>query len=325
MEENQGMEHPLVALIRKQDRRALARALTYIVDEHEEKDWLLDSLHPYASGARVVGFTGSPGAGKSTLVDQVIRYLRDQGEIVGVLAVDPSSPFSGGSLLGDRVRMNRHSGDPGVFIRSVSNRGARGGMAFATREMLTALSAYGCNTILLETVGVGQAELDVLHVADTTVLVLTPGAGDAVQTAKAGIMEIGDVFAVNKADEVGAASMYRALRLLVHERTLWRNDWPPPIVKTIATSGDGVEALWQSVIDHARHMKHRPDDEQREQVRRRTHVLDLLEGTMRERLARWIDKDRNAQHLLLERLDLSPHQVAKQLLSYFDNDEYKDG
>ncbi|WAH36890.1 methylmalonyl Co-A mutase-associated GTPase MeaB [Alicyclobacillus dauci] len=309
------MSHALVDRIRQGDRRALARVLSYLADDHPEKETLLEALYPFSDRARIVGFTGAPGAGKSTLVDQVIKHLRSLDQTVGVLAVDPSSPFTGGSLLGDRVRMAHHSGDPGVFIRSVSNRGYQGGMASATREMLMAMSAFGCDTILLETVGVGQAELDVLHVADTVALVLTPGAGDAVQASKAGIMEIGDIFVLNKADDPGAASMFRALTLMVHEKTLWRNGWQPPIVKTIATVGEGVEEVWQAVLRHDEHMKQRPDVEQRAQVRRRSHILALLEQGLKARVLQRMHDDETWRVLIEDQTDVSPTQVAARLLA----------
>lgn len=312
------MSHPLVTGVMQGDRRALARVLSYIADQHPDKDLILEALYPLADRARVIGFTGAPGAGKSTLVDQVIAHLRKLGQKVGVLAVDPASPFTGGSLLGDRVRMSHHSGDSGVFIRSVSNRGATGGMAAATREMLMAFSAFGCDTILLETVGVGQAELDVLHVADTVALVLTPGAGDAVQTAKAGIMEIGDMFILNKADEVGAPSMLRALRNLVHERIAWRNEWAPPIVQTIATTGEGVEALWQAVTDHAQHMAGRPDVEGQAHARRVEHILQLVQQGVMERVTSRLRVEEDLLALVHHRLDLSPMEVARRLLAVFD-------
>lgn len=316
------MSHPLVAGVFRRDRRALARSLSFIADDHPDKDVLLEAFYPFANRARIVGFTGAPGAGKSTLVDQVIRHLRDLGETVGVLAVDPASPFTGGSLLGDRVRMANHSGDVGVFIRSVSNRGRQGGMAAATREMLMALSAFGCHTILLETVGVGQAELDVLHVADTVALVLTPGAGDAVQTSKAGIMEIGDVFVLNKADEVGAPSMARALRNLVHERLQWRNNWSPPICQTVATTGEGVSSVWEAVLKHEAHMASRPDSEQQFHVRRVEHILDLVQQGVMKRVKAHMVGDDSWQLLVERRQDMSPMAVAKSLLSMIDEDGY---
>ncbi|MFB5190995.1 methylmalonyl Co-A mutase-associated GTPase MeaB [Alicyclobacillus fastidiosus] len=312
------MSHPLVERIVQGDRRALARALSYLTDGHPDKDALLEALYPHADRARVVGFTGAPGAGKSTLVNQLIAHLRKSGQVVGVLAVDPSSPFTGGSLLGDRVRMGDHSGDPGVFIRSVSNRGHRGGMAAATREMLMALSAFGCDVILLETVGVGQAELDVLHVADTVALVLTPGAGDAVQASKSGIMEIGDVFVLNKADEPGAKSLLRALQSLVHERALWRNDWPVPIVQSVATSGEGIAEVWEAICTHQAHMAMRPDAEQRAQIRRRTHILSLVEMELKERLLESATTNAHWRDLIEVHKELSPRSVAARLLQDID-------
>ncbi|MBC7104679.1 MAG: methylmalonyl Co-A mutase-associated GTPase MeaB, partial [Firmicutes bacterium] len=189
------------------EQRALARVISLVENEAPEKDELLRRLYPRTGGAYVVGLTGAPGSGKSSLVDRLTGLLRRTGRTVGIVAVDPTSPFTGGALLGDRIRMQEHACDDGVFIRSMGTRGSLGGLARTTKDVIRVLDAFGFDYVLVETVGVGQAELDIMHVADTTVVVLTPATGDSIQTIKAGIMEIADVFAVNKADLPGARKL----------------------------------------------------------------------------------------------------------------------
>ncbi|MCL6452728.1 MAG: methylmalonyl Co-A mutase-associated GTPase MeaB [Alicyclobacillus sp.] len=274
----------LLAGVLRGEPRAVARALTVVENNGAEKRALLQDLYAHAGDAQMVGFTGAPGAGKSSLVDRLISLLRTQGLRVGVIAVDPSSPFSGGALLGDRVRMTRHSADPGVYIRSVGSRGSLGGLGASTREMAVVLAASGCDVVLLETVGVGQAELDVMSVADTVALVLTPGSGDAIQAAKAGIMEIADVFVVNKCDLPGADALVRELQWMLHDRRSLRENWQPPIVRTVAAQADGLERLWDAVVRHREHLAQSGFARVRQQVRHKEAVLHLLEAAFRRYL-----------------------------------------
>ena len=232
------------------DVRALARAATWIENGAPEAEPLLQELAARAGKALVVGITGPPGAGKSTLCDQLIRAIRGQGQRVAVIAVDPSSPLTGGALLGDRIRMQRHHDDPGVFIRSMATRGWHGGVAKATGDLAKLLDAAGFDVVLIETIGVGQAEVDVARVAGVTVVVLVPGAGDDVQASKAGIMEIAQVFVINKADLPGADRLEQEL----HASLALGGGTVPPIIKVVALEGKGVEELLAAVrLESARH------------------------------------------------------------------------
>jgi LAO/AO transport system kinase len=235
--------------VRSGDPRALARAISAVENGAPESPRLLKALFPYSGKARVFGITGSPGAGKSTLVDQLAREYRRQGKTVGIVAVDPTSPYSGGAILGDRIRMLSHHADPGIFIRSMATRGFLGGLARATTDVATLLDASGKEIILIETVGVGQDEVDVVRLADVTVLILVPGMGDDVQTIKAGIMEIADVFVINKSDRDGADRVEREIRAM-QSLAARKDRWTPPIVKTIATEGKGLDELSAAVVNY---------------------------------------------------------------------------
>lgn len=226
--------------IRGGDLRALARAATAVENRAPDAEDLLKELFPHTGKAFILGITGAPGAGKSTLVNQMARVFRAQARSVGIISVDPSSPFTGGAILGDRIRMQDHHADPGVFIRSMATRGWLGGLAQSTFEMTTLLDAAGRDLILVETVGVGQAEIEIARLAHVTLLVLAPGMGDDVQTLKAGIMEIADVFVINKADHPGAERLEKEIRSSLSLGTR-AEDWTPPVVRTVATEGTGVE------------------------------------------------------------------------------------
>jgi LAO/AO transport system kinase len=235
-----------VRRIRAGDIRALSRAISAVEDHTPESTALLKALFPHTGNAVLLGFTGSPGAGKSTLVDQVAHSYRRQGKTVGVVAVDPTSPFSGGAILGDRIRMQSHHADPGIFIRSMATRGSLGGLASTTADVATVLDASGRDVVMIETVGVGQDEVDIVRLADVTVVVLVPGMGDDVQTIKAGIMEIADIFVINKADREGAERVEREIRAL-QTLAVRKDAWTPPIVKTVASSGTGIDELVRAI------------------------------------------------------------------------------
>ncbi len=240
----------------KGDRLAAARAITLVESEGPDAVDLLKEIYPHTGRAHRVGITGPPGAGKSTLTAELIEFFRKQGKTVGVLAVDPTSPFSGGALLGDRIRMSDWFTDPDVFIRSMASRGGTGGLAMATQDAADILDALGKNYVFIETVGVGQEELDIVNISDTTVVVLYPEAGDRIQTMKAGLMEIADVFAVNKADREGADRLADEIKVMLSLRKDWQ-DWEPLVVLTQGLTGVGVDELAKAVLGHMKHLKSR--------------------------------------------------------------------
>ena len=244
----------LVRRIRGGEIRALSRAISTVEDHTPESIALLKALFPYSGSAVLLGLTGSPGAGKSTLVDQVARVYRKQGKTIGIVAVDPTSPFSGGAILGDRIRMSSHHADAGIFIRSMATRGSLGGLASTTADVATVLDASGRDIVMIETVGVGQDEIDIVRLADVTIVVLVPGMGDDVQTIKAGIMEIADIFVINKADRDGAERVEREIRAMQSLAT--RDDrWTPPIVKTVASEGVGTKELADAIAGYEAYLK----------------------------------------------------------------------
>lgn len=273
----------LAASARAGDRRSLARLISLVEDEDPRVADAVRALGAFAPRAKVLGITGAPGAGKSTLVSRVVGALRAREETVSVLAVDPSSPFTGGALLGDRLRMQDHATDPGVFIRSMATRGHLGGLAWAVPHALRVLDAAGADVIVLETVGVGQAEVDITHTADTTVVVLAPGMGDSVQANKAGILEIADIFAVNKADRDGARDTVRDLQGMLHLGAA--RAWEPPVVQTVATEGTGIDDLLKAIDEHRAHLETTGGLRARRIARAKREVAEIALATVRARMA----------------------------------------
>jgi len=240
--------------LRAGDARALSRVISAVENRAPESSDLLKALFPHSGHARIIGLTGAPGSGKSTLVDQLAKYYREENRTVGIIAVDPTSPYTGGAILGDRIRMQDHFSDPGIYIRSMATRGALGGLARTTADVATVLDAAGCDVILIETVGVGQDEIDIVRLANITIVILVPGMGDDVQTIKAGIMEIADIFVINKSDHEGAERVEREIRAMQSLAT--RDDkWTPPIVKTVATNGSGVKELAHAISQYEAYLK----------------------------------------------------------------------
>jgi LAO/AO transport system kinase len=295
------------------DPRAIARAMSLVEDESLAGAELLRVLHARTGRAFLVGVTGPPGAGKSTLVDRLTIEARGAGTRVGVIAVDPTSPFSGGAVLGDRVRMRRHAADPGVFIRSMATRGQLGGVARATTDVAAILDAAGAELIFIETVGVGQDEVEIARTADVTLVVFVPGTGDEVQALKAGIMEIADIFVVNKADREGADRLVQAITANQALQTGAPGQWRPPILKTVATTGDGVAALWDAVTQYR---TQQPARTGRRRARHQQRLRELLSARFLEHLERTLpagELDRAVDRITTGEID--PYSAAAELMA----------
>jgi LAO/AO transport system kinase len=280
-----GSVDDLVALARKGDPRAVARLISLVEDASPSLREVSAGLAPHTGNAQIVGITGPPGVGKSTSTSMLVSALRKTGQRVGVLAVDPSSPFTGGALLGDRVRMQEHATDPDVYIRSMATRGHLGGLAWATPQALRVLDAAGCDVVLVETVGVGQSEIEVAGQADTTVVLLAPGMGDAIQAAKAGILEIGDVYVVNKADREGANEVRRELRTMLSLAERSADAWRPPIVLTVATRSEGIDEVVDKVRGHRGWLTASGELERRRIRRARDEIETIAVTALRARFA----------------------------------------
>ncbi len=295
------------------DPRALARGLTLVEDGSAAGLALLAALYPHTGKGWTLGITGAPGAGKSTLVDQIARVLRMRGTTVGILAVDPTSPFTGGAVLGDRVRMQGHAGDPGVFIRSMATRGHLGGLSRSTTDAALVLAAAGRQCVIIETVGVGQAEVDIARTADVCVVTLVPGTGDEVQALKAGIMEIADVFVVNKADREGADRMVGAVESTLALAPAAPGTWVPPVLKTEATRGTGVEALVETIDAFRR--QEAPALETRRLARSSQRLRELLAAAFLRRADLELSPEdwRNVSARVARR-ELEPHAAAIEML-----------
>lgn len=295
------------------DVRALARAIRMVEDRDPAIAGVLREVRSDTGRARIVGVTGAPGSGKSTLCDQLIGRWRAQGHRVGVIAVDPSSPFTGGAILGDRIRMQRHATDSGVFIRSMAARGHVGGLAVAAREAVRLLDAGGRDRCLVETVGVGQSELEVMQTVDTTVVVTTPAAGDTVQVIKAGILEIADVFVVNKADLPGAAKVYRDLKDLVRQ-TKAHAAWQPPVIQTSAQTGNGLDELVEALDRHHDAITASGELDRRRRQRLRAEVEAIVIERAAQRARRAMDDGRMESAFAGDLRDIDPYVIAAEIL-----------
>jgi LAO/AO transport system kinase len=304
----------LAAGVRSGDRRALARTITLIENGDPLAYDLVAELYPQTGNAYAVGVTGPPGVGKSSLISALLRHVRDRGVQVGVVSVDPSSPFTQGALLGDRIRLSDHFLDPGVFIRSMGTRGHLGGLAEATLQALLVLDAAGKELVFLETVGAGQSEVEVIGIADTVLLVLMPGSGDSVQALKAGIMEIPDVIAINKSDHPAAKTMLNEVRSILGLDT--GREWRPPIVLTEATRGENVPELWEKIEEHRAYLEESGRLEERRRRNLAQEVFAVASARAKRHLERAVADDPELRRLLdaVQRRELDPLSAVREIL-----------
>jgi LAO/AO transport system kinase len=307
-----------ISELRSGDVRSLARAISTV--ENRAAGWsdLLKALFPHTGKARMIGLTGAPGSGKSTLVDQLAKHYRKKQQTVGIIAVDPTSPYTGGAILGDRIRMQDHYGDPGIYIRSMATRGSLGGLARATADAATVLDASGRDLVMIETVGVGQDEVDIVRLADVTIVILVPGMGDDVQTIKAGIMEIADIFVINKSDREGAESVEREIRAMQSLATGTRSlsdRWTPPIVKTVASEGVGTEALAEAIADYEAYLKKENLVFKKNVENWQERLVEMLRDAMLEKARGQIDGgslERYAAEIALHKRD--PYLLVEEIV-----------
>ena len=298
--------HEIVERMKKKEIRALARAITMVENNHPEKLELLSDVFSLKKNAIYVGLTGSPGAGKSSLVNRLITQIRDEGKTVAVIAVDPTSPFSGGALLGDRVRMNEHFIDDGVYIRSMATRGSLGGLARATKDAVRICDAYGFDVILIETVGVGQSELDIMKIVDTTAVVLTPNSGDVLQIFKAGIMEIADLFVINKADLPGFGKLKALLKELVMMSATEEHE--VAIVKTITTENKGIDKLWDKIKEHREFLYSTQEGKRKRIFQQELEVYELIREEIWRDVQNYVE---NHHELPQIEADADPYKLAR--------------
>ena len=300
--------------VRAGDRRALARAITLIENSDPLAYELVRELYPETGKAYAVGVTGPPGVGKSSLISALIRHVREDGTSVGVISVDPSSPFTEGALLGDRIRLADHFLDPGVFIRSMGTRGHLGGLAETTLQAMLVLDASGRDLVFLETVGTGQSEIEVIGVADTVLLVLMPGSGDSVQALKAGIMEIPDVIAINKKDHPAAKTMLNEVRSILALDT--ESDWKPPIVLTEAVTGEGIPKLWEEIGTHRDYLESNGLLDERRRQNLAGEVFTVASGRAKIHLEQAVADDPELRRLLdeVQRRELDPLTAVREIM-----------
>ncbi|MDD4334223.1 MAG: methylmalonyl Co-A mutase-associated GTPase MeaB [Desulfotomaculaceae bacterium] len=300
------------------EHRMLARLISLVEDSLPDKEEVLRKLHPHTGRAYILGLTGSPGAGKSSLVDSIVREIRKRDQTVGVIAVDPSSPFSGGAFLGDRIRMNEHAMDNGVFVRSMATRGSLGGLAKTTKEVVKVIDAFGMDWIIIETVGVGQSELDIMYIADTTVVVLTPGAGDSIQSMKAGIMEIADIFAINKCDMPGTDTLILEVNLMLD----MQDDhikWRPPVKPTSnLNKSEGIAELLKAIGIHRNYLNEKGFFAERRRERTKNETLDIVNHQWQRLVQEEVNRPGRVSDLLEKVADrkVDPYTASDNIINW---------
>jgi LAO/AO transport system kinase len=308
---------PLAEQVLNGDIRAAARLMRDIDDNRPQAVDDLKRLYPLTGNAYIIGITGPPGAGKSTLVDQLTAAFRSRGKKVGVVAIDPTSPFTGGAILGDRIRMNRHATDEGVFIRSLATRGALGGLSRSTADVALVMDALGMDIVIIETVGVGQDEVDIVKAAHTTCVVMVPGLGDDIQAIKAGILEIGDIFVVNKADREGADRTARELATMLEFRAAAEGSWRPQVLKTEAQRGTGIEELVGEILQHRDHLMSSGTINDFLRERNERHFMDILRDSLLKRALDYMAADDTLDRVVAGMInrDIDPYSAAEQVLT----------
>src|SRR4051812_185 len=307
-----------VERVRSGNVRALARAITAIENNSSEASRLMKALFPYSGHASVIGMTGSPGAGKSTLVDHLAREYRKQEKTIGIIAVDPTSPYTGGAILGDRIRMQAHHADTGIYIRSMATRGFLGGLARTTADVATALDASGKDLVLIETVGVGQDEIDIVRLAEVTVVILVPGMGDDVQSIKAGIMEIADIFVINKSDRDGADNVEKEIRMM-QSLAMRGDNWMPSIVRTVATEGKGIPELAKAIEEFEKHLDKSGLRQKKAASNWRERLVEMLRESLLQRLTRekLSEQQLNAYAADIADHKRDPYSLVEEIIAQF--------
>ncbi|ATW25499.1 methylmalonyl Co-A mutase-associated GTPase MeaB [Candidatus Formimonas warabiya] len=305
----------LVKRVLNGDRRAAARMISLIENDEEAKNELMSKIYPCTGHAYIIGITGSPGAGKSSLTDKLVGEIRRGGLTVAIIAIDPTSPFTGGAILGDRIRMQSHALDAEVFIRSMGTRGSLGGLSHATNEAAKVMDALKKDIIIIETVGVGQSEFDIMHIANSTLVVLTPGAGDAIQTIKAGIMEIADIFVVNKSDLDGADRVKMEVEVMLDMKQI--DGWRPPVVPTVSLNGKGVQELWLKIMEHKSFLESSGLLLKQRKKRLREEVREIVEHEIRKHVWTAVEKSGEMDKLVAQMMqrEMDPYTAAKRLIA----------
>jgi len=296
------------------DRRALGKIITLMENDSSSSAYIIPQIHNLTGKAHILGITGPPGSGKSSIVDKLIAYYRNDGLKVGVIAIDPTSPFTGGAILGDRIRMKQHYTDKDVFIRSMATRGNLGVLSEATGNTIKALDAFGKDVIIIETVGAGQVEVDIVRVADTVVVVSVPSMGDSVQTLKAGIMEIGDIFAVNKADLEGVEKCIMEIRMML-ELSEKKGDWSPPIIKTFGNKDDGASDLYETIKNHHKYLIESGHHEKKRIIRGKTELINIIQNLFTNNLYNTIsEKEIEELAKKIANREKDPYKIIEELI-----------